>query len=104
MFEARLAQGNVLKRLAEALKELVEKANFEITKEGIRLQAMDSSHVCLVHLELTADGFDFYRCDRPMQMGLDVGNLVKVLKCSGTLMCCELVFIVSKRSETSSFT
>jgi hypothetical protein len=47
------------------------------------MQAMDGSHVCLVVLDLKSDGFEQYRCDRPMSMGVNVANLLKALKCAG---------------------
>ena len=31
---------------------------------------MDSSHVALSAVELRADGFEEYRCDRPMSIGI----------------------------------
>mmetsp|Transcript_19125 Transcript_19125/g.32863 ORF Transcript_19125/g.32863 Transcript_19125/m.32863 type:complete len:267 (-) Transcript_19125:349-1149(-) len=83
MFEALLEQGSTLKRLVEALKELVAEVNFDVTTEGIKLQAMDSSHVCLISFELEAAGFKEFRCDRPMSMGIQIANLFKILKCSG---------------------
>lgn len=83
MFEARLTQGNLLKKLVDALKELVVEVNFDVNSAGISLQAMDSSHVCLVAFHLYADGFDHFRCDRPLNMGIHIGNLAKVLKCAG---------------------
>jgi len=83
MFEARLTQGGLLKKLVEALKELVQEVNFDVNSAGISLQAMDSSHVCLVAFHLHADGFDHFRCDRPLNMGIHIGNLAKVLKCAG---------------------
>lgn len=83
MFEARLIQGSLLKKLVEALKELVQEVNFDVSAAGISLQAMDSSHVCLVSFCLRADGFDHFRCDRTLNMGIHIGNLSKVLKCAG---------------------
>lgn len=44
---------------------------------------MDTSHVSLIALQLHADGFDQYRCDRPMSLGINLGNMAKVLKCAG---------------------
>ena len=41
----------------------------------------DSSHVSLVALLLRADGFDHYRCDRNISLGINLGNMGKVLKC-----------------------
>lgn len=69
MFEARLVQGSLLKKVIEAIKELVTDANFDCTESEFGLQAMDSSHVSLVALKLEKDGFDHYRCDKPLSMG-----------------------------------
>mmetsp|Transcript_41223 Transcript_41223/g.105424 ORF Transcript_41223/g.105424 Transcript_41223/m.105424 type:complete len:263 (+) Transcript_41223:212-1000(+) len=83
MFEARLVQGNLLKKVLESVKELVTDANFDCTSTGFSLQAMDSSHVSLVSLSLRSDGFEHYRCDRNLSMGLNLGNMAKMLKCAG---------------------
>ncbi|KIK61540.1 hypothetical protein GYMLUDRAFT_73051 [Collybiopsis luxurians FD-317 M1] len=82
MLEARLAEASVLKKLLDAIKELVTDANFECSEEGITLQAMDNSHVALVAVKLVQNGFKKYRCDRPMPLGVNVGSLTKVLKCA----------------------
>ncbi|KAF8585994.1 proliferating cell nuclear antigen [Ramaria rubella] len=82
MLEARLEAASVLKRLLDAIKELVTDANFECSEEGISLQAMDNSHVALVAVNLEAEGFKSYRCDRPMPLGVNLGSLTKVLKCA----------------------
>jgi hypothetical protein len=50
MFEARLEQGALLKKLLDAVKELVTDANFDCSATGFGLQAMDSSHVSLVSM------------------------------------------------------
>lgn len=83
MFEARLIQGNLLKKTIEALKDLITEGNFDVSSSGISFQGMDSSHVCLVSLQLKSDGFDHFRCDRNLSLGLHMGNLSKILKCAG---------------------
>jgi hypothetical protein len=55
--------------VVEAIKDLIEDANFDCNNSGFSLQAMDSSHVSLVALSLRADGFEHYRCDRNVSMG-----------------------------------
>lgn len=82
MFEARLPQGQILKKLIEAVRELVTDANFECKPSGLSLQAMDSSHVSLVSLLMRADGFDPYQCDRNRTLGINLRTLASVLKCS----------------------
>jgi len=83
MYEARLKQGSVLKKVLESIKDLVTDANFDVGAAGFSLQAMDQSHVSLVALILKADGFEHYRCDRPLAMGLNLVNMSKMLKCAG---------------------
>lgn len=109
MFEARLTQGGLLKKVSqkaddavvllhspsitnpgkllcvqvlEATRELITEANFEVSSAGISLQAMDSSHVSLVGLNLRADGFEHFRCDRSFSMGMNLNNMNKMLKCA----------------------
>jgi len=61
MFEARLVQGALFKKIIEAIRELVVDANLECNESGITMQAMDSSHVSLCALNLKAEGFDHFR-------------------------------------------
>ncbi|KAI4964686.1 hypothetical protein ZWY2020_059981 [Hordeum vulgare] len=45
---------------------------------------MDSSHVTLVTLLLRSEGFEHYRCDRNLSMGMNLGNMAKMLRCAGS--------------------
>ena len=82
MFEARLVQGGLLKKVLEAIKDLVTDANFDCSPTGFSLQAMDSSHVSLVAMQLRSDGFEHYRCDRNLNMGMNLTSMAKMLKCA----------------------
>jgi len=44
---------------------------------------MDSSHVSLVALFLRAEGFQHYRADRNISLGITLASMAKVLKCAG---------------------
>ncbi|KAK3811162.1 MAG: proliferating cell nuclear antigen [Benniella sp.] len=83
MLEARLEVGNTLKKILEAIKELITEANFDCSDNGIALQAMDNSHVALVALLLRHDGFQPYRCDRSLALGINLVSLSKILRCAG---------------------
>ncbi|KAI8323722.1 proliferating cell nuclear antigen [Martensiomyces pterosporus] len=82
MIEAVLAQASVLKKIIEAIKELVTEANFDFNESGISLQAMDSSHIALSVLLLREDGFKSYRCDRSLSLGINLSSFSKILKCA----------------------
>ncbi|ORZ20367.1 proliferating cell nuclear antigen [Absidia repens] len=82
MLEARLNEAKLLKAVLEAIKELVSECNFDCNDSGIALQAMDNSHVALVAMMLRSDGFDPYRCDRNLPLGINLTSLNKILKCA----------------------
>ena len=83
MFEARLTEGNLLKKIIEAIKDLVQEANVDCSETGLTMQAMDASHVSLCSLNMRSTGFDHFRCDRSISLGLNLSNLGKILKCAG---------------------
>jgi len=83
MFEARLLQGHILKNIIEAVKDLVNDANLDCSEEEVSIQCMDSSHVSLVAVSLQAAAFDHYRCDRPLSLGINSGNMAKIFKMMG---------------------
>ena len=75
---------------------------------------MDSSHVSLCAVNLKAEGFNSFRCDKPFTLGVNTPNLSKVLKCAGnedvvTLKCEEqtdtltLVFESPSQDRISDF-
>lgn len=80
MFEARLVASNTIKKVLDAIKDLLTEATFDCSDTGIQLQAMDNSHVSLVSLILKSDGFDKYRCDRNISMGMNLANMAKIFK------------------------
>jgi len=107
-----MTHGAMLKKITEAMKDLVTEANFDCSTTGVSVQAMvrapprhlcaalasaplplgcsdttaplpapapqDSSHVSLVALLLRADGFDHFRCDRNVSLGINLGSMGKV--------------------------
>merc|ERR1712183_1195618 len=82
MFEARLVQGSLLKKVLEAIKDLLNEASWDCADTGIQLQAMDNSHVSLLSALLRADGFDKFRCDRQLSMGMNLTSMSKILRCA----------------------
>ncbi|TGO11189.1 hypothetical protein BTUL_0115g00080 [Botrytis tulipae] len=80
LLEARLEQADLLKKVVDAIKDLVQDCNFDCNDSGIALQAMDNSHVALVSMMLKAEGFSPYRCDRNVALGVNLTSLTKVLR------------------------
>jgi proliferating cell nuclear antigen len=82
MFEARLVEGSLLKKVMESIKDLLNEASWDCSGNGMCLQAMDSSHVALVSLMLKSEGFENYRCDRNLSLGINLASMSKILKCA----------------------
>lgn len=70
MFEARMSDTTIMKRLMDAITCLIEDGQFDVSSKGMSLQAMDTSHVALVSMCLKSDAFDPYRCDRNLSLGV----------------------------------
>lgn len=80
MLEARLEQAAVLKKVVDAIKDLVQDCNFDCNDSGIALQAMDNSHVALVSMMLKTEAFSPFRCDRNIALGVNLISLTRVLR------------------------
>ncbi|KAG0144541.1 hypothetical protein CROQUDRAFT_659866 [Cronartium quercuum f. sp. fusiforme G11] len=80
MLEAKIEKAIVLKQVLDAIKELVTDVNFDCDEDGMKLQAMDNSHVALVALLLRTNGFSQFRCDRNMSLGINVVSFQKIVK------------------------
>jgi len=114
MFEAKLAKGATLKKILDAIKDLVNEASWDCSPAGMSLQAMDTSHVSLVAVLLKSEGFEKYRCDRNLTLGMNLTSLAKILKCASnddtiTVKAPDdgdkisLVFEASNESEVSEY-
>lgn len=83
MFEARLVQGVVFKQMIESITSLVTDVNIDCNEDELSIQCMDSAHVSLVAISLSAGAFDHFRCDRSMTLGFNTPNMGKVMKMMG---------------------
>lgn len=80
MFKAQLSDPNILKTSFDAISSIVDEVQLQTDSEGLRLDALDRSHITFVHLELKASLFDEYICDEPEKINIDTDELMKVLK------------------------
>lgn len=69
------------KLLIDAVREVVTEVVLDCSPSGIKMQAMDNSHVALVLFDLDANkAFSHYKCDSSIMFGINVSSLQKVLK------------------------
>ena len=69
-----------IKYLAELLRDLLTEGNLECNEDGIKLLSMDPSRSVLVHLNLNVDGFESYKCENPLVLGLNLEDFFKIIK------------------------
>lgn len=79
--EARLESPVLFRKILDALRELVEEANIDCNQSGLSIQAMDANHVALVAMHLNAKGFDEFKCEDNLTLGVNLGSIQKILKC-----------------------
>ena len=80
MFKAVLSDSNILKTSFDAISSIVDEVQMQADNEGIKLDALDRSHITFVHLELKSAVFDVYSCKEPLKINVDTEELMKVLK------------------------
>jgi proliferating cell nuclear antigen len=82
MFEARLTNAGLLKKILESVKDLQTDANLVCTEDGILLQAMDAAHVSLITFTLLTDAFSLYTCTDTITLGVNTVVFARILKCA----------------------
>tara|TARA_Y100001970_G_scaffold294047_1_gene446234 strand:+ start:4307 stop:5083 length:777 start_codon:yes stop_codon:yes gene_type:complete len=80
VFEIKTIQSSIIKTLIEALKEILNDTVIEINNDCIKIVTMDNSHIILVHLKLFAEKFEYYTCNKPISIGINMLNLYKIIK------------------------
>ena len=80
LFNIKTVQTGAIRILIESLKEILNDANFTIDKNGIKLVATDSTCNVLVHMKLLADKFEYFLCNKKINIGLNLSNFYKLIK------------------------
>jgi len=78
--EIKTVQASSFKTLIEALKELLTDTCIEFDETGMKIIAMDTSHIVLVHLKLDASKFEHYYCKNKLSIGVNMLNMHKLIK------------------------
>jgi proliferating cell nuclear antigen len=68
------------KNLIGAIATLVDEASFDADEEGIKLRAMDPSHVAMVDFEWPKTIFEEYVSDEPTKLCINISEMLKLLR------------------------
>lgn len=84
MFTATLSDVSLLRDSISSIGELIDEAHFKINKDGISLLASDRAMVAVVDFNISSKAFEKYETDGEQSVGLNITNLMTVLKRAGT--------------------
>lgn len=76
--------GGAIRTLFETLKELLHDVSLEFDPTGIKLVTMDGSRCALIYLKLHADSFEEYHCPGTFHAGVNMNNMFKLLRITGS--------------------
>jgi proliferating cell nuclear antigen len=78
----RTKNSSYFKTIVSFINNIVECANFKLTKKGIKISSLDKSHVALIDCFIPCDFFSNYNFkdeNNEIVLGLNVGILMKIL-------------------------
>jgi len=81
-FQATFKEAFTFKRIIGGLMNFVDKANLEITKNGITLTALDVSKMSFVHLSMKKNLFQNFVCKKNLMIGIKLQVMKKFLNCA----------------------
>lgn len=80
VLEIHTVQVQGFKGMLEAIKELLNDCNIHFDQNGMKIKSIEGNHVVLVHVKYERANFDKYYCERALSIGINIGNVLKVLK------------------------
>lgn len=80
MFKTKFSDAKFWKNIVEALSSLVDEGNFITGPAGIKMKAMDPSHIAMVDFELPKEAFQQYECSDEVKIGLNLDEMVKIMR------------------------
>ena len=80
LLNIKTIQAATFKQVIDALKEILMDVNLEIDETGIKIVAMDNTHIVLIHLKLEAEKFEIYECAKKTYVGINMLRLHALIK------------------------
>jgi proliferating cell nuclear antigen len=80
ILEIQTVQASTFKQIIDALKEILMDVNLEFDETGMKIVALDNTHVVLVHLKLDAEKFEKYHCEKKTYVGINMLKLHLLIK------------------------
>lgn len=79
-FKLELGNNSIFKTAFESIASIIDEITLTADSEGLRLRALDRSHITFVVMDLNKELFDEYICDVPEKINVDATEFLKILK------------------------
>lgn len=75
-----MTDAKLWKSLISAISTLIDEAGFNIDPSGIKLRAMDPSHIAMIDFEWPKTVFEEFVCDQPLNLCINVNEMLRLLR------------------------
>jgi proliferating cell nuclear antigen len=82
MCDIKIAKSSTLKCIIDSYKDNITEGIWKFSEEGITMLMIDPSHIFVCEMRLGTEGFESYKLETSVSVGISFVNLSKVLKCS----------------------
>ena len=82
--EIIISEATLFKKAIEAIKEFLPMTEMNVSSDGLRINGMDTSHICFIDFFLSAEECDSISCSDPISLGISTGIITKVLSAAAT--------------------
>jgi len=80
ILEIKTIQASTIKSVIDAMKEILMDVNLEFDENGMKIVALDNTHIVLIHLKLHADKFESYYCAKKLYVGINMLKFHMLIK------------------------
>lgn len=84
LLQLQTCQSGTFKQVIDALKDILMDVNFEFDEQGLKISAMNTSHVVLIQVNMDGDKFEEYSCKKKIYVGLNLLKLYTIIKTIST--------------------
>ncbi|KXB07752.1 hypothetical protein AKJ51_00115 [candidate division MSBL1 archaeon SCGC-AAA382A20] len=78
-----MSTSKIWKNSIGAISNIIDEGAFNFSSEGVKMEAMDPSHVAMVDFHISSSAFEEYSVDESTSIGLDLIELNKIISRAG---------------------
>lgn len=80
LLNIKTVQASTIKLIIDSIKEILMDVNLEFDNTGMKIIAIDNTHIVLIHLKLEADKFEKYFCIKKLFVGINMLKFHMLIK------------------------